>query len=337
MSHVADRVPLSVGVLLDRARQERWVLGALRRVVALSCVRLAAVAIANGATRASSPAGALHVAVDSVDRALRCRGEPRFARVDVVAELAPPRSIVVSALRSADGWTVTTGDAAFLAGCGVDVWLCFTALRPCRPFPRVSRFGVWGLEIGVDTPAVDRWAGASEVATASPLTETALVDYRESTRTAISRTIGATIGNSARSNRLSSVCKALPICARALRALSRSGAVASALSGSATASRPGLPTPTSGAVLSLAGRIVGAVAANRWRALRWRDQWQIGYCFPDRDDRRLLASERLRYLVPPPDRFWADPFALEHDGRYFIFFEELVFRTGLGRITAIEV
>jgi hypothetical protein len=71
--------------------------------------------------------------------------------------------------------------------------------------------------------------------------------------------------------------------------------------------------------------------------LRWRDQWQIGYCFPDRGDRRLLATERLRYLVPPPDRFWADPFALEHDGRYFIFFEELVFRTGLGRITAVEV
>jgi hypothetical protein len=72
------------------------------------------------------------------------------------------------------------------------------------------------------------------------------------------------------------------------------------------------------------------------RLLRWLDQWQIAYYFADEDEAGF-RFERLRHLVPPRDRVWADPFAIEHQGRYFIFFEELPFRTQKARIMAIEV
>ena len=42
-------------------------------------------------------------------------------------------------------------------------------------------------------------------------------------------------------------------------------------------------------------------------------------------------------MLPPPDRDWADPFALERDGRYYVFFEEVPFATRKGHIAMIEV
>jgi len=336
---VARRSPssrLSVGVLLDDARQERWVLEAVRRVLTLPGVRLAAVAVASGQAARPPDAGLLHAAIDSVDRALRCRGEPLFQLVDVVAELNAPHTLVVPTAALGGGWSFDSQDAARLADLGVDAWFCFTARRPHHPLASVARFGIWGHEIGVGTTATNRWAGASEVAGASELTVTALVDYSATNGASIYQTFGATVSNSARSNRLQALCKALPMCARAVAALLRGDVVPSS-AGSAPRDRSASPAPTSSAVLGLATSVIKNVAANRWREMRWRDQWQVGYYFRDPHDDRLLATERLRYLLPPADRFWADPFAVERDGRYFIFFEELLLSTGRGRIAAVEV
>jgi hypothetical protein len=80
--------------------------------------------------------------------------------------------------------------------------------------------------------------------------------------------------------------------------------------------------------------VVAKVAANRWHAVGWRRQWQIAYAFTDR---AAVDVAELRYLTPPKDRLWADPFALEHDGRHFIFFEDYGYRAPRGRIMAVEV
>lgn len=41
-------------------------------------------------------------------------------------------------------------------------------------------------------------------------------------------------------------------------------------------------------------------------------------------------------LFPPNDRFWADPFLWQHDGRCFVFVEELPFSAKKGHISVIE-
>jgi hypothetical protein len=98
-------------------------------------------------------------------------------------------------------------------------------------------------------------------------------------------------------------------------------------------SYPVEPRPTVARVLRLGWRLAANVAANRWLTLGWQRQWQIGYAFGDgaRPDLRSL-----RYLVPPRDRFWADPFAVAEGERMFIFFEEYPYRTGRGRIVAVR-
>ena len=50
-----------------------------------------------------------------------------------------------------------------------------------------------------------------------------------------------------------------------------------------------------------------------------------------------LAWSAFKPLTPPSDRYWADPFVLAKNDRYFVFIEEKMYQTGLGRIVYLEL
>jgi hypothetical protein len=328
--------PVAVGVLLDGRIQEGWVLESLRQALAVPGVKLTAIALAGGSSR-DSFASRLHALIDRLDEQVRCPKERLFAAIDVAAELAMPLFDVEVVLHS-DGWTPDERAVTALRRCEVDVWLCFTCVRPRRPLRSVSRQGVWCIEIGQGVPAASAWAGAVEVGSGSPLTMVSVVDYAEPRNGLLYRSFGATVRNSARSNRLSCLRKGMSFFRRLLESATHNGEDRSGRPATLAvpAEYPTLPAPTVRAAVQLSSRLVSTVAANQWKSLRWLDQWQIAYYFTDQDEAGC-RFERLRYLVPPTDRFWADPFAVEHQGRTFIFFEDLPHRTQKGRIMGIEV
>ena len=328
--------PVALGVLLDGTIQEGWVLASLREALSVPGVRLAALAVARGIVRASF-ASRLHRLFDRIDEWIRCRRERLFRRTDVTAEFGAPMLNVGVDNRS-DGWCPDPAGVAALQSCGVDVWLCFTAVAPRRLMDPVSKHGVWGIEIGQGVSASDIWGGAMELAVGSPVTIVSVVDYAQSPDGLLYRSFGATVTNSARRNRLGSLHKAISLFRRMLERLTRDGDSARPPDPAlpAPAHYPALHAPTVCAVVRLYWRLASNVAVNRLRSLNRREQWQMAYYFAEENDQGC-RFERLRYLVPPKDRFWADPFAFEHEGRYFIFFEELIFRMQNGRIMAIEV
>lgn len=68
----------------------------------------------------------------------------------------------------------------------------------------------------------------------------------------------------------------------------------------------------------------------------YRNQWGIIYTLSD--NQKLSKSfYRFKNLIPPKNRFWADPFPLVKDGRNYIFFEELYYNTNKGHISCVEV
>jgi hypothetical protein len=71
------------------------------------------------------------------------------------------------------------------------------------------------------------------------------------------------------------------------------------------------------------------------------EQWIVAYGIRRETPAERFVPDttyyRFRQLVPPPDRFWADPFPLEHEGRRYIFVEEYLNSTGLGRIALFEI
>lgn len=335
-----DTDTVAVGVLLDGQIQDQWVLQALQLALAVPGVRLAQVVIARS-RRKTTLAAVLHRALDGIDRRLRCHAEHLFASVDIAARLATP-VLDISVVSDGDSWYPSDQGMNTLRRCNVDVWLCFVATPPRRPLPPVSHFGVWGIEIGEGVSACSPWAGANEVGEGCPATTVSVVDYSNPDGAIVCKACNATVMNSARNNRLHSLRLGQSFFRRLLQRLTgnktprnRTPRFAVPVAGPPSRGRSAAPaSPTVAAVVRVSWRLLANVAVNRWRLLHSRDQWQIAYHFTDADE---LDHRQLRYLVPPKDRFWADPFAVEHNGRFFIFFEELEYRRQKGRIVVTEV
>jgi len=333
------RQPLRVGLLLDEPLQEAWVQEAMKKVLAVPGVQLGAVACIASARAGARKAPLLHRMVDTVDHWLRCRGERLFAKVDMIQSLRCQGPLQVPVVWRGDGWRPDATGVATLRAADVAVWLCFSSVAPCTPFPVVSRSGVWGLEIGLRLPASNRWAGATEICARSPVTMAQLVDYARPGFNVLYRACGTTLHNSARRNRLVTLCKALSFFQRQLTLLTRGGdgPEPGGVRAQLPANYPLCALPATRDTLLLSWRLAVRIAANRWRALGWRDQWRIGYYQSDEAADLTRPPENLRLLVPPHDHDWADPFIVERHGRRFIFFEELPYVAGKAHISAVEI
>lgn len=326
---------VAVGIIIDGPLQEGWVLEAARHALAVPGARLCAVAIVNSASDRGL-ASRLHDVVDEVDRRLRCGKERLFAPVDIAAVLDAPSFGLEATLQ--DGhWRIGERAIAALRNARADLWLTFCARSPLSPLPPLAAMGVWGLEIGAGVPAASSWAGAAEVGIRSDVTVIEVVDYTQPGRRVVYRACGATARNSARRNRLLALRKAVTFYGRLLRAARRDApAIRKDVPAPGSASAP-RPSQTLGAVLRLSWRLVSQVICNRWRATAMRSQWRIGYYYADEDADAASPAGQLHTLVPPRDHDWADPFIVNHEGRSFIFFEDLPYAVGRAHIAAVEV
>jgi len=50
-----------------------------------------------------------------------------------------------------------------------------------------------------------------------------------------------------------------------------------------------------------------------------------------------MHMQDFRWIEPPPGHFWADPFAIELDGKYWAYFEDYSYQTSVGRIACAEI
>lgn len=81
------------------------------------------------------------------------------------------------------------------------------------------------------------------------------------------------------------------------------------------------------------GKVYGVYLMGLPKRVFFFDQWQLAVRLGgDRLDR-----SGLRRLVPSHRGFWADPFAVEREGRRYIFFEEYLQETRRGHIAAMEI
>jgi hypothetical protein len=94
--------------------------------------------------------------------------------------------------------------------------------------------------------------------------------------------------------------------------------------------------PENREMLGLLLRLGARVAVRARQRLLSVGQWFLAYKL-DRGEGPASSLHDLRPLVPPRDRFWADPFPVETRAGYLIFLEELPYRTGKGHISVIEM
>ena len=87
------------------------------------------------------------------------------------------------------------------------------------------------------------------------------------------------------------------------------------------------------AIKNLAG-IAGGVAC---RKLFLRSEFRWHLMLDTTGKERPFSTDDFRPLIPPGDRFWADPFVVARSDRFFIFIEEFLYQRKKGHISVLEL
>jgi hypothetical protein len=328
----ASRSRLRVGLFADTLSQPRWLVAAFAKVAAEDCAEIVLAATGDSGPAAAPWAWRLY---GRLDRKLFGSGPDLSARVDLKAGLPP---VTFSAMPARDGAAAAAWRAR-IAALDLDVAFALGEIDDAM-LDGLARYGVWRYRYGAELASLEAYAGAREVTDAAPVTASGLSarvpgDIRERlVYQSWSRTFPYSIGR----NRDNLQRKSIEFAARGLRQLHRCGpawfADRPVVAGVRRDRQEALPG--SAEILGGLARLGARIA---WRGLEKIyavDQWIIGYRFgPQQRWDGDLRSYRL--LLPPRDRYWADPFPYERAGRHYIFFEEFMFATGRAHIVAVEV
>lgn len=65
--------------------------------------------------------------------------------------------------------------------------------------------------------------------------------------------------------------------------------------------------------------------------------WILLFEIKNVQDALLNSYGNFKKLKPPKDRFWADPFVISTNSKFYIFIEELIYKTNKGHITVLEL
>ncbi|HEU4833262.1 MAG TPA: hypothetical protein VFS90_02565 [Pyrinomonadaceae bacterium] len=205
---------------------------------------------------------------------------------------------------------------------------------------RIAKHGVWSYHHGDNLVNRGGPAGFWEVMEGSPISGAVLQILSEDLDNGevISRGWSRTIDRfSVKGSRNNLYWRSSSFVVRKLKELYENGKVTS----DADAFRPYynrlLKMPTNAELLPRLCKLTWSYAAQKARYSFFFDQWQLAYRFRNSPDDPNNSFYRFNYLVPPKDKFWADPFAVRFEGKYFVFFEEYLYADDKAHISVIEL
>lgn len=291
---------LRVGLYADADLQPRWAVEAFAKVAASEFAEIVVIAV----DAARAPARA-HAYASYIDRKLFVRGADPDELVDLPRYVAHQRKMT-----GAEGLVPLDLDVVFALGAVEDTLL-----------DGIARYGVWRFSAD----------GSREVLSGEPVTRSALL--ARITPGAEPRLVyqswACTDPVSIARNRARLMAKTSEFAWRALRETHRSG---SGWLEQCKIQRPGeLPPPQSGM-----GAVFGKWLARGLEKALYREHWMLAF---RRGANGPIGPdlEGFTRIMPPRDRYWADPFVVQKDGRAFVFFEELPFKTNKGVISMLEI
>ena len=302
-AHVADSplLPrkLRVGVFAGARVQPRWVAEAFSRVARSDCAEIAAIGIGAGLQNEPSWFNRAYTNLDQW-----AFGADGCEPVDLVHELPQGRLLAppFASLLELDL------DVAFVVG-ELDE----------APLDGVARLGVWRFQVD----------GAAEVAAGEPLTGSALLVRLApgATPRVACQSWARTYPLSVSRNRASLLQKTAEFPLRALREAQRSGR-------EWLEQRPLLKKGSGNRDLSLIS-IGSRILRRSVEKAVAIEQWSLAFSFDQRGVNPALAG--FTRIVPPADRDWSEPFALERNGRYYVFFKEMLRGAAKAHIAMLEL
>ena len=222
----------------------------------------------------------------------------------------------------------------------LDVLLTLSKANYVRELAGVARHGLWGLHHGDPDEGFGRPPGFWEIYYGVPRSASGVhvVDAISGETQVLTRTYSSTNPFSSWRNNNARYWKAVSLVPRKLEQLRDDGVLASGQRLEPYAS------PQNGVARTLKGepgnRELATFLASRFmHALRSRaqelltlPQWILLFRF---GQDFLTRTSEFTQILPPKDRFWADPHVIQRNGKYYVFIEELLFERNKGHISVL--
>jgi len=207
----------------------------------------------------------------------------------------------------------------------------------------IARHGVWSYHHGDNRTHRGGPAGLWEVLEGTPVTGSMLqiLTPELDNGKILYRSWAATDPFSARKNRNNYYWKSSAFVMRKLKNLTERGEKNLVVESPNSIYKPYsgrlYKTPRNQEMARLLAGLVGRYARHKIQNLFSREQWFVAFRIQENQSGPDEAFHRFKPLFPPKERFWADPFPVERDGRYFVFIEEYLEKKKKGHISVIEI
>jgi len=343
--------PLRIGLLVDSYLQPRWV----RKIVEeITHSPIAAITLVVKKTEVKDNTGFIerllarrtHLLYDIyawLDDKIFTVDPDAFELVSIedlvrsvpLIEVTPTNQDSLDYLAEKDVWEI--------ADSKLDVALVFGFQRLNKDVLNVAKYGFWSYRHGAERTYSKSPPGFWEVMNQDPTIESSLTilgEERAADRV-IYRSWAPTLGRySVKLNNNSYYWKSACFVLRKLQELYRSKDALQVVAGlTSMPSGPPVRTgiPTNYEMASVLARLAGRACFRAVEKLTSFEQWSLAYRIDGNSNSVDQISPEFRYLIPPKDRFWADPFPLKVNDKYYIFFEEFIYRDNKAHISVIQV
>lgn len=370
MTHATDaglrRPPLRVGVLLGSTRQPRWVHALLAAIEASPFSTIALVVVhepsrPDGRGRWEGDIGEwlarvarrrrhwLYALYRRVDEALfRLRPDPfELASIEPMVPCCPVLRVASCETEQGDLLPPDAIDA--ILHHELDVALQFGRRLRGRAL-LTARYGIWSCEAGGAGARHRDTTGFWEMMEGRPVTAATLRQLRPEPHEdrVIALSFTRTDKRSASGNQFYCYQRGAALVVRTLRDVYEHGPEALATIPPPPPDPAALPSVTGARAAPTNAEMLVSIARKGRCAVRSRleragsfAQWFIAYRFDDAAgpprDAPPFVGDGFRPIVPPSDRFWADPFPVTWGDRHVIFVEQYMYQERKAHIAALEL
>jgi hypothetical protein len=345
---VNSKRPVRVGLLLDSLTEPKWVFNIIRDIqsseIAEVCLIIKNETTFQQQSRFKSywknRKYLLYALYIRVDRFAPLVGDDAFADVDLTELLADVPVLGVQPIMKKFSDWFPPAAIEKIRGYDLDVAISFGFRILRGDALRIAKHGVWSYHHGDNFVNRGGPAGFWEVMEGAPISGAVLQILSEDLDNGevIDRSWTRTIDRfSVRGSKNILYWRSSAFVMRKLRQLYESGKVAS----EAGVFRPYYnrlyKAPSNTELLPKLCKLSLSYAAAKLRYAFFFNQWWLAYRFRTSPDDPNNSFYRFKYLVPPKDKFWADPFPVKFGEKYFVFFEEYLYKDDKAHISVIEL
>jgi methionyl-tRNA formyltransferase len=359
------RIPLKVGLLIDSFKQPRWVAAVLADLIASPAVEIVLLIVNRGVQSGNEPARAslrarmarwlfnrrylLYALYERFDQWwFRSANDPlELTDVSELLRGIPSMHLTPRQTRHCDYFADEAIETIRSAELDVAIRLGFRILK--GESLRIARHGVWSYHHGDNREYRGGPPCFWEVMEGREVTGAVVqkLSERLDDGVIVGRITTATDRFSVSRNREQLYWKAASILPRQLDALYRLERVPFDRESRSAATiwqpynRRLYSRPANAEMLRLLTRLGARYVRERLRGMASREQWVLCYRSTQGPAEGVQppATElyKFRTIVPPTDRYWADPFVVRAGSGCWIFAEEVVHREGKGRIVLFQI